>query len=248
MIACEAEHEAASQELCEEDGKGRSASPAPVLPPAVRAGGRVSIIAPAGPPSADALAAGCDLLRSWGLEPVVHPQVHLRRGYLAGADEERAHAVLDAFSDGSTTAVICAKGGYGCTRLLPLLDAAAARAAPGPFSRLILSKRLFGFSDITALHRWIRTAAPGCVSFHSPMPASALMKGATEASHLALRRALFEEYLPEACPPLQVPADGPGGRERRAGNRPPGGRQPHARRCAGRDPVARGPHGGHTPA
>ena len=81
-----------------------------------------------------------------GLEPVISDQVYSRQAYLAGPDHARAEAVLAAFNDPDTTAVICARGGYGTTRLLPSL----------PADKLGLhnagKKRLYGFSDITALH------------------------------------------------------------------------------------------------
>ena len=81
-----------------------------------------------------------------GLEPVISEQVYSRQAYLAGPDHVRAEALLAAFNDPDTTAVICARGGYGATRLLPSLSA----------DKLGLhnagKKRLYGFSDITALH------------------------------------------------------------------------------------------------
>ena len=42
--------------------------------------------------------------------------------YLAGDDPERAEALTAAFLDPTTSAVVCARGGYGCLRLLPHLD------------------------------------------------------------------------------------------------------------------------------
>ena len=85
-------------------------------------------------------------LFSRGLEPVISEQVYSQQAYLAGPDHVRAEAILAAFNDPDTTAVICARGGYGATRLLPSLSA----------DKLGLhnagKKRLYGFSDITALH------------------------------------------------------------------------------------------------
>eukprot|EP00958_Prasinococcus_capsulatus_P008544 scaffold841_cov397-Prasinococcus_capsulatus_cf.AAC.5 len=74
-----------------------------VLPPAVCADGRVSIVAPAGPVNSELLAQGCELIRAWW--------VSSKDGYLAGTDVERAAALIDAFEDPSTSAVVCAKGG-----------------------------------------------------------------------------------------------------------------------------------------
>lgn len=78
--------------------------------------------------------------------PVVHQQVWSKQGYLAGSDEDRAEALVEVFDNPALAAVICAKGGYGCTRLLNILP-------PHKLGPHNLLKRFFGFSDITALHR-----------------------------------------------------------------------------------------------
>lgn len=90
----------------------------------------------------------CGVLRIRGLVPVVHWQVWSKQGYLAGSDEERANALVEAFDDPGIAAVVCANGGYGCTRLLKLLQPCRLGAHNLPH------KRFFGFSDITALHRY----------------------------------------------------------------------------------------------
>jgi muramoyltetrapeptide carboxypeptidase len=155
-----------------------------LLPPPVAVGSRVAIVFPAGRPDDDdedrdgSLA----LLRQWGLVPVVHdpfrdrvPQN--RRGQHADddaarfmarcfstslPDEERARALESAFTDSSCEAVWCGRGGYGCMRILELLD--WAKLIPA-----LRRKRFFGYSDITALHLAFQTAVPGLVTFHGPM-------------------------------------------------------------------------------
>ena len=63
--------------------------------------------------------------------------------------------------DPNVDAIICARGGFGATRLLPGIDPAAVRAA---------NKMVVGFSDITALHAlWSRA---GVRSVHAPMVAA----------------------------------------------------------------------------
>ena len=75
----------------------------------------------------------------------VKPGRHLfqRYKYLAGRDDERVADLMEAFSDGRTRAVFCARGGYGCSRLLDRLD--YDKIARNP-------KILLGHSDTTALH------------------------------------------------------------------------------------------------
>lgn len=117
-------------------------------PRRLRAGDRVAVVAPAGPPDPELLAAGLNVLRSWDLEVEVGRHVsarHPRLGYLAGTDAERAADLEQAWCDPAIDAVFCARGGYGCLRILDLLDwDAMAAAAPKP---------LVGSSDVTAVHQ-----------------------------------------------------------------------------------------------
>src|SRR3990172_11043581 len=82
-----------------------------------------------------------------------------RRGYLAGDDARRAKEIRELVQDPRVDAVVCARGGYGCDRILHLLDAAAVRDAAKP---------IVGYSDVTALLLWLRRCA-GLVGFHGPM-------------------------------------------------------------------------------
>jgi muramoyltetrapeptide carboxypeptidase len=65
---------------------------------------------------------------------------------------------MAAFADPETTAVWCARGGYGVVRLLERIDFARIRRHPKVF---------IGFSDITALHLALQQRA-GIITFHGP--------------------------------------------------------------------------------
>lgn len=82
-----------------------------------------------------------------------------RRGYFAGTDEQRAADVNAMFADPEVRAIHCVRGGWGCARLLPLLD--WAKIARNP-------KILLGYSDITALLLSLQ-AKTGLVTFHGPV-------------------------------------------------------------------------------
>lgn len=129
-------------------------------------GARVALVAPSGPPVARRLEGAVDLLTQLGLDPVVLPSctaAHPRAAYLAGADEVRAADVQQAWCDPAIDGIVCVRGGYGAVRVLDLLDAEAmARATPKP---------LYGSSDITALHEWLRGRL-GVASWFTPMPAT----------------------------------------------------------------------------
>jgi muramoyltetrapeptide carboxypeptidase len=119
----------------------------------------VGIAAPGGPVDPERLAAGCALWRAAGFQTRHRDDVTARQGYLAGDDERRAKELMELVRDPSVGAVVCARGGYGCDRIVPLLDAAAFREAAKP---------LVGYSDVTSLLLWQRRCA-GLVGFHGPM-------------------------------------------------------------------------------
>jgi muramoyltetrapeptide carboxypeptidase len=139
-----------------------------IRPTLLRPGSRVAVVAPAGPVDASLLARGVGVLESWGLEVRVGRHVldrHPRLPYLAGRDADRAADLQRAWCDPDVDAVICARGGYGCLRMVDLLDW-PAMAAAGP-------KVFVGSSDVTALHEAFG-ARLGLVTLFGPMVAGEL--------------------------------------------------------------------------
>jgi muramoyltetrapeptide carboxypeptidase len=113
----------------------------------LRPGSRVAVVAPAGPVPAALLTDGIALLESWGLRVEVGKHVldrHPSLPYLAGLDTDRAADLQQAWCDPDVDAVMCVRGGYGCLRMVDLLDW-DAMAAAGP-------KVFVGSSDVTVLH------------------------------------------------------------------------------------------------
>jgi len=136
--------------------------PAPAPPPRIARGGRLGIVAPSGPVSLERFRRGAARLGD-AFELLVAPGVTAPRppdlaSYLAATDEQRA-AELDAMlGDPDVRAVILARGGYGLTRILPLLDPDRLRRDPKP---------IVGFSDGTALLAWAHAA--GVRGIHGPV-------------------------------------------------------------------------------
>lgn len=69
---------------------------------------------------------------------------------------------MECIDDPNVDAVVCARGGYGVMRILPLLDFTAIRQA---------GKVIMGFSDITALLVAVNQMS-GLVTFHGPVASS----------------------------------------------------------------------------
>jgi muramoyltetrapeptide carboxypeptidase len=105
-------------------------------------GDSVGVVAPASPVSADRIKPAVAWLESLGYRVRLGNSVGRNDRFLAGTDEDRARDLVDMFSDDSIRAIFTARGGYGSSRTLPLIDWSKIRANPKPF---------IGFSDTTAL-------------------------------------------------------------------------------------------------
>jgi muramoyltetrapeptide carboxypeptidase len=179
----------------------------------------VVVIAPSGPVDPGRLAAGREVLSRLGLDVAVAPHALDRTGLagparagwqrLAGGDADRAADLQAAWCDPGVRAVLCARGGYGATRLLGLLDWDAMAAA----GRGTAPKILHGSSDVTALHVAFG-ARLGVTTSFGPMPAGDLFaedRGEERDRSLEhFRTVLFApEPAPEAAGAREA-ADGAG--------------------------------------
>ena len=140
-----------------------AAGPPSRMPPRLRPGDTVGLIEPAGFSDGEAqIEAVKYTIAGMGLVARVAPHVGARYGYLAGSDEQRAADIHAMFAAEDVRAIFAVRGGWGCARLLPLLDWDVIRANP---------KLLVGFSDLTALHLAFAARA-GFPSIHAPNAAN----------------------------------------------------------------------------
>ena len=161
-------------------------------PRALTPGDRLAIVAPASPFTRDEFDSGLHELRRLGFEPVYDDSVFARRRYVAGAPEVRAAAIHAAWRDQSIAGLIAVRGGYGSAQVLPLLDREEARRADKPF---------IGYSDLTSMLTYL-TLACGRVSFHGPMLAGRLGRGAAGYDEDSFVRSLCRrEPVGELAPP-----------------------------------------------
>jgi muramoyltetrapeptide carboxypeptidase len=161
-----------------------------VTRPRLVAGQHARVVAPAGPVPPEMLERGVARLRGWGLRVSVAPHVtatHPDLPYLAGTDAQRAADLAEAWLDPEVDAVFCARGGYGCLRIVDLLDwAALAAVAPKPF---------VGSSDVTALHHAV-AARLGVPTVFAPMVATTAFTSDDDPASDALRACLFDTTTP----------------------------------------------------
>lgn len=131
-------------------------------PPRLKVGDTVGLINPASPIDQKDIAQIQQTLASLGLKVKLGKHILDRYGYLAGSDRDRASDVNAMFADASVKAIVAVRGGWGCNRILPLLNYPLIQASP---------KILLGYSDITSLLLAIY-AKSGVVTFHGPVGTS----------------------------------------------------------------------------
>jgi len=135
-------------------------NPKNVLRPArLKPGDKIGIVAPASHFDMENYNLGVHVLESMGFYVSVLDGIFDRNGYFAGPDIHRANLLNKLFADTSIKAIVCARGGYGSIRILPLLDYNIIRNNP---------KIFVGFSDVSSILSTIY-AKCGFVTFHGPM-------------------------------------------------------------------------------
>ncbi len=160
-------------------------------PPALRAGDRVAVVAPASGFDRGAFDRGIAELRALGFEPVFDDRVFAERHYVAGEPGLRASALLDAWRDPTIRGVIGVRGGYGSVHLLRRLPASALASDPKVF---------IGHSDLTSLLVYL-TGACGVAAIHGPMVVSQLARGEAAYDRRSFLRAIGSaEPLGELAP------------------------------------------------
>ncbi len=157
-------------------------------PRTLKANDFIGIAASAGKIKKDSLDTAVSILKLWGLQVKISKHIFSEaHGYFSGTDEERLEDFQQLLDDQKISAIICARGGYGTTRIIDQLD----------FSNYLKNpKWIVGFSDITALH--IKLHQLGIESIHSVMPIQ-FPKPEHKDSVESLRKVLFGE-------PVQIEA------------------------------------------
>ncbi|MEH6304844.1 LD-carboxypeptidase [Olivibacter sp. CPCC 100613] len=147
-------------------------------PPYLKKGDKVGIVCPAWKVDNN-LDDAINLLKSWDLNVVLGKTVHSSYRQYAGSDELRAQDFQSMLDNEEIKAVFAARGGYGCVRMIDLVDFSSFEKNP---------KWLIGFSDITVIHSHVQRNY-GIPTMHGQMPIT--VPEATKESLLSLRDTLF---------------------------------------------------------
>ncbi len=164
-----------------------------VIPPYLKPGDRIWIVAPAGKINRETVVPGIELLRDHGYEVMLGDHIFSHHFQYAGTDPQRASDLQKAINDPQAKAIICARGGYGTIRIIERID----------FSPLLKSpKWLVGFSDITVLHSVFNKLR--IASIHGAMPGFYLDNNKPSPSYFSLCQTLENGHSPIEFAPHEL--------------------------------------------
>lgn len=160
------------------------------IPPYLKTGDKVAIVATARKISEEELAPCIQKLQEWGLEVVKGLHVHAIHFQFAGTTEQRISDLQWALDDTTIKAVFCARGGYGTVKLIDHIDFTTFKKHP---------KWIVGYSDITVLHSHLHQQM-GVASIHATMPINYPKDGSNNEALHTLKKALFGDDLEISIP------------------------------------------------
>lgn len=136
-----------------------------IQPSHLQPGDTIGIVCPSGYIPLEKVQICIQTLEKWGYQVKLGKTVGAKKDSFSGTDEQRSHDLQTMLDDASVKAILCARGGYGASRIINTIDFKAFNKQP---------KWVVGFSDITVLHAAI--LQENCMSIHGPM-AAAFSKG-----------------------------------------------------------------------
>jgi muramoyltetrapeptide carboxypeptidase len=136
-----------------------------IQPSYLKQGDTIGIVCPSGYIPLEKVQICIQTLEKWGYKVKLGTTVGAKKDSFSGTDEQRAHDLQTMLDDASVKAILCARGGYGASRIIGVMNFKRFNEQP---------KWVIGFSDITVLHAAI--LKENCMSIHGPM-AAAFAKG-----------------------------------------------------------------------
>jgi muramoyltetrapeptide carboxypeptidase len=127
--------------------------------PALKKGDTVAIVAPAKTIEKEYIDYAVDFFEKNGYKVLIGKNCLAQHHYFAGTDEQRLADFQEALDNPDVKAIICARGGYGCVRIVDEIQWASLLNNP---------KWIVGFSDVTVFHQRINIL--GLPSIHGTMP------------------------------------------------------------------------------
>ena len=164
-----------------------------IKPPALKHNATIGIVSPSSWMKESDLKVAVSVFENKGYKMILGESVFLKNNTYAGNPQERADDINGMFANPDIDAIICARGGYGANRVLPLLDYDLINSNP---------KIFMGYSDITAYLTSI-SQKTGLVTFHGPM-LSNFKKGLIDFNFDLIEKTLFGYESVTLQPPSEL--------------------------------------------
>jgi muramoyltetrapeptide carboxypeptidase len=117
------------------------------IPPYLKKGDTIGLVCPAGYMPVEKVSECIRVLNEeWGFTTKAGNTIGKQFNYFSGTDEERLEDFQQMLNDDEVKAVLCARGGYGLSRIIDRIDFSKFKKQP---------KWIIGFSDVTILHAHI---------------------------------------------------------------------------------------------
>lgn len=159
------------------------------IPTYLKKGDTIGIVCPAGYMPLEKVQTCINTLQQWGYKVKIGKTPGNQFHYFSGTDEERLNDLQQMLNDDTVKAVLCARGGYGLSRIIDALDFKKFKKNP---------KWIIGYSDVTVLQAYLYTKLK-TASLHSPM-AGAFNDGGNENEFVqSLRKALSGKAYSYSC-------------------------------------------------
>ena len=159
-----------------------------IKPENLKSGDTIAIVAPAGEVQYEEIMRAKYYFENLGYKIIFGEHLFETKRYLAGDDKNRVEDIHNAFLNKGVKAILCARGGYGCLRLLKHLNFDIIKNNPKIFC---------GYSDITVLSLMFLKHA-GLITYSAPMAQSDFNTECpdtlTEKSFFNVLRGNSEEY------------------------------------------------------
>jgi muramoyltetrapeptide carboxypeptidase len=160
-----------------------------LIPPYLQKGDTFGIVCPAGYMSYEKAETCINTLQQWGFKVKIGRTLGNQFNYFSGTDEERLNDLQQMLDDVEVKAILCARGGYGLSRIIDNIDFKRFKKNP---------KWVIGYSDVTILHAHLFTKYK-IASLHSPM-ASAFNNGGAENEFVqSLKKAITGKLYSYSC-------------------------------------------------
>ena len=178
-------------------------------PPYLEKGDTICIVCPAGYMPVERASECIRVLNEeWGFLTKVGKTLGNEFNYFSGTDEERLNDFQQMLDDDEVKAVLCARGGYGLTRIIDRIDFKKFKKQP---------KWIIGYSDVTVLHSHLYSNFY-ISSIHAPMAAAFNDAGYINRFVQSLRNVLEGRKIKYSCEPHEFNRKGEGIGELIGGN------------------------------